>query len=59
MLQKTESCEWQTSVRLELVCCPFMSNIADFIDLRHGEQYNYARFDTRDCYFKLLFRYEE
>ena len=31
--------------------------MADFIDLRHGEQYR-PRFATRDCYFKLLFRYE-
>ena len=35
-----------------------MSTKADFNDLRHGEQYM-PDFATRDCYFKLLFRYEE
>ena len=35
-----------------------MSTMADFIDLRHGEQYM-PRFATCDCYIKLLFRYKE
>ena len=35
-----------------------MSTMADFIDLGHGEQYM-PRFASRNCYFKLLFRYEE
>ena len=35
-----------------------MSSKADFIDLTHGEEYM-PRFAMRDCYFKLLFRYEE